>query len=394
MILNSCGLYIHIPFCKSKCAYCDFFSCTNKEHLIENYIEALCRELFITVNQNINLTIDTVFIGGGTPSIIPLKVFQKLCTQITSLCSPKEFTVEANPDDITKEFLEFLNNCGVTRLSAGIQSLNEKSLKECKRRADVQTNLNALELIKKHWKNSFSIDLITALPYETEKTLIHGLNKIIEYEPDHISLYSLMLEEETPLFSTYKNYNSDNADNLWLKGRDFLINRGYSQYEVSNFCKKGKECLHNLKYWKQENYLGAGAGATGTIYKKEEKFTGIRKTNTQNIEKYINFWNSSDKEISSPDTKDSVYETEIITEKNCRIEFFMMGLRLMEGVCEKDYELRYNEKFPYAIKDIFYKWNKQKLADISLKNDCMIFSLNNKGILFLNKLLEEIFETY
>ena len=181
---------------------------------------------------------------------------------------------------------------------------------------------------------------------------------------------------------------------LWLKGRDFLINSGYSQYEVSNFCKKGKECLHNLKYWKQENYLGAGAGATGTIYKKEEKFTGIRKTNTQNIEKYINFWNSSDKEISSPYTKNSVYETEIITEKNCRIEFFMMGLRLMEGVCEKDYEMRYNEKFPSAVKDIFYKWNKQNLADISLKNDSMIFSLNKKGILFLNKLLEEIFETY
>lgn len=405
MFLNSCGLYIHIPFCKSKCAYCDFFSCTNKEHLIEKYIEALCKELLFNVNLNKHFTFDTVFIGGGTPSIIPSALLQKLCSCINSLCSPKEFTIEANPDDITEEFLELLNNCKVTRLSVGIQSLNDKALKECKRRADVQTNLNSLELIKKHWKNKFSIDLITALPHETEETLIRGLQKTIEYKPDHISLYSLMLEEETPLFSTYKNYDSDKADKLWLTGREFLIKNGYNQYEVSNFCRKDNECLHNLKYWQQENYVGLGAGATGTVYKKENKaFTGLRKTNTQNIEEYINFWNSektdsnaiekSHREIISLGEQNQVVETEIITEQNCRIEFFMMGLRLLKGISEEDYKMRFNEGFSSAVKDIFIKWNKQKFGEISLKNNFMNFSLNQKGILFLNKILQEILETY
>lgn len=424
------GLYIHIPFCKSKCAYCDFFSCTKKENLIEPYINALCNEISFTIKNHESYEVDTVFMGGGTPSIIPFPLIKKLCNLITSLFSPKEFTIEANPDNISEEFLKTLNDSKVTRLSIGIQSLNEKSLKECNRRADLQTNINALELIKKFWRKNFSVDMISALPFETEKTLKASLEKIIEYKPDHISLYSLMLEEETPLYESYKNYNSDEADKLWLFGRDILLSNGYAQYEVSNFCTTAHECRHNLKYWQQENYFGCGSGATGTIYTKtKDDFYAERRTNTKDVEKYIQFWGdlSGERENLCTGAENKFYasqnssttanaftasqnssatansfttttlatppcERETVPNKTCQLEFFMMGLRLLKGVNEKDFFARYNKNFPPKIIKIFQSWQNQKLAKITSENGKMKFLLNEEGILFLNKILEEIID--
>ena len=425
---GTAGLYIHIPFCKSKCAYCDFFSKAKKESLIPSYINALCNEIK-TSSKNENLKIDTVFIGGGTPSIIPQKSLEKLCETINSICTPKEFTIEANPDDITEDFLKLCIQSKITRLSVGIQSLCEKSLFTCGRRADSKTCINALSLIKKIWKNenrTFSVDLISALPHETEESFLTGLKTVTDFSPDHISLYDLMLEEGTSLFKTYKNYDEDAAGKMWLLGRDFLTTRGYEQYEVSNFCKKGNECLHNLKYWSQENYIGVGSGATGTVYKKNPDFTGFRKTNTLDIEKYISYWektypekecsgkscpkkNCPDKSLQKkncspqpcPENKykvppcpqnDVLYTSENLDKKTCMLEFFMMGLRLKKGICETDFIERYDENFPKEIKKIFCEWKEKNLAEFSEQNKKSVFSLNEKGLLFLNVLLQQIAE--
>ena len=284
--------------------------------------------------------------------------------------------------------MEFYDSIGINRLSCGIQSLNDKSLCESGRRAKLEENLQSLKLFSK-WKNVLSLDLICGLPNETEETFLSGLEKVMEAEPDHISMYSLTIEDNTPFGKMYLNgklnIDYEFTDGLWIKAAAFLEENGYRQYEVSNFCRNGFECKHNLVYWNHQNYIGCGCGATGTVYNPDG--SGIRLTNGNNIEDYIKYWinpGNEDGELYS-----FCYREDILLDVSI-FEFFMMGLRKLKGITDGEFKSIFGRNIPEEILKVFYEWNNKKLCEIKREGEETRYSLGKKGILFLNKFLEEI----
>lgn len=391
------ALYIHIPFCISKCDYCDFFSkttdCFNHSRTIpDEYVDSLCNEISFRLKTNNSKVLNSIYIGGGTPSLLLPSQIKKISDAIlenVSFARDYEFTFEVNPDDVTKLLLDSLESVGVNRISCGIQSFSDKVLKFVNRRAGEKQVENAFELMNDYWKKSLSLDLICGLPYETKDSLMKGLEKCINSKADHVSFYSLCVEEETSLYNKIQHidYDFDLTDELWIEGRDFLIKNGFSQYEISNFCKNNKYSKHNMVYWKHEGYIGCGAGGTGTLYDNEGK--GNRWTNTKDINKYIDFWDKAC-DFTNANIKASIPQVLEEVNKNTSIfEYFMMGLRTKNGVSVPDYENIFNQKFPSKVIEILKKWNKKGMCVI--ENE-VHFYLNEKGMLFLNALLEEILE--
>ena len=307
--------------------------------------------------------------------------------------------MEANPQDISEEFLEMLKITKVNRLSVGVQCYNDEVLKILQRRCNLKQVDFALNLIKEKWVSagfSFSCDLISGLPYLSDEDFILGLNKVISFGVNHISLYSLMVEEGTLLERQISReevaYSDEINENQWILGRDFLEKQGFYQYEVSNFAKKGFESRHNTVYWHVENYLGCGAGATGTV-------NDFRWNNNADVEKYIDFWLGDDFDLSSIPC-----EVENLTEAEKEFEFLMMGFRLREGVKASQYKKRFGgdlaSRLGYSGGDdkklgafqtgVFDKWMKKKLGDVEKLSDDYRFYLTGEGLLFLNQFLEEI----
>ena len=381
------SLYIHIPFCKSKCSYCDFFSVACGERKIPGeYISALCNEIKIRKAENEIDSIETVYSGGGTPSLLEPEQLSSIMNEIFRGLKkiPEEITVEANPDDISENLLENFYSLGVTRLSCGIQSFNDSALKNANRRGTGKIVLNALSQIKKCWKGVFSADLISGLPKEDSESFLKTLEGLLEFHPEHISMYSLTIEEETPFGKSLGDgslpYDFEEADKIWLSGKDFLLEKGYSHYEVSNFCLPGFECRHNLVYWNQGDYIGCGAGGTGTFYGKN----ALRFTNAADIEKYISFWKNA---VSS---KGAPGEAERLSAEIQSFEFFMMGLRTLRGVSREEYKKRFSTDFPEKFTAAFSRWKKEGLCRVEEASAGHFYSLNENGILFLNRFLEEI----
>lgn len=383
------SLYIHIPYCVSKCSYCDFFSIPVgkdcKNYIPDEYLYAVENEIKSKINKFDLCT--SIFIGGGTPSLLnteQLRFVKKILNENVLISENCEFTVECNPDDISEEFLIILNEIGVNRISCGLQSMNDCVLKSVNRRAGEEENQSALEIIDKNWAGIKSFDLISSLPGESEESFENNLKKIIEYNPHHISLYSLTIEEETPLGQDLEagkfKYDFDAADKMWIKGRDYLISKGYCQYEVSNFAVPGYECRHNMAYWQHKNYIGIGCGATGTIY---EDNIAVRSTNINNIENYINFWVYNKKDLV-------IEDIENIDSNTNEFEFFMMGLRTAKGISKKKYKSIFNKPISENILNLFQKWKNQNLACIKDEDSDTYFSLSKDGLLFLNLFLEQL----
>ncbi len=386
MILNT-SIYIHIPFCKSKCAYCDFFSIAcGEQNVPDEYISSLCNEIKIRKAEKKIDALETVYIGGGTPSLLNASQLSTVMKEVFSGLKnkPKEITVEANPDDISKELLEYFYSCGITRISCGIQTFNGSALKNVRRRGNEKIILDALFLVKKYWKGVFSADLISGLPQEDEKSFLRTLEDLLNFRPEHVSMYSLTIEEDTPLGKSLLNgdfdYDYDKADEIWILGRDFLMKNGYGHYEVSNFCLPGFECKHNLVYWNQNDYIGCGAGGTGTFYGKN----GFRFTNDTDIKKYISFWKNAVSSEGAPGTEEKLSaETQIF-------EFFMMGLRTLSGVSREEFKKRFGSDFPEKFIAVFERWAAHGFCGVKEISGEHFYSMNEKGILFLNRFLEEI----
>lgn len=319
------GLYIHIPFCIQKCKYCDFlsFTCGDKQA----YIDALVCEL----SEHCGEMIDSVFVGGGTPTCIENPLLEKIFCAVHKsfrLAENTEWTVEANPKTLNDEKLRMLRSFGVNRLSVGVQSFDDAELRAIGRIHTAREAEQTLFAARKYFEN-LNIDLISALPGQSTASFRRTLSRAAEFDAAHISCYSLILEEGTPL------YNENLAAPLALSDEDeerlmydtavnFLNNAGFSQYEISNFAKPNRECRHNLKYWHCEEYIGAGLGAHSYI-------DGVRFSNTRDMKSYI--------------AGSRAGGSERLTQADMRAEFVILAMRLREGVDESEYERRFGRSF-------------------------------------------------
>ncbi|MCQ2600013.1 MAG: radical SAM family heme chaperone HemW [Treponema sp.] len=400
--------YIHIPFCKSKCSYCDFFSKPGVEKLLDSYVDSLCNEIkFYSQNYDIK-TLNTLYIGGGTPSLLSEVQLQKLFSTIQNCFVVNsegfEATIELNPDDVTLSLVSFLENSFITRISLGIQSLKQNTLSLMNRRATRETSLKALELIHANFSKRFSCDLIAGYPGENKLDVIENIKEVSKFNPEHISLYSLCIEEGTCLYDQIElkkiDFDSSVADECWLEGKKILEKKGYYQYEVSNFSKdESSQSLHNLTYWHLQNYFGIGSGATGSFFYEDKS---IRYTNTSDIEKYIHFWNTESFNnkvfLNSFDgfnefLKNVPCDVEVVDKDVEEFEFFMMNLRLRKGVSKSEYESRFKKNIDISLgtKDgLFSKWIEDGKAEIMEEDSDLFYRLTEKGILYLNSFLENL----
>ncbi|MBR0487464.1 MAG: radical SAM family heme chaperone HemW [Treponema sp.] len=386
-------LYIHIPFCKKKCDYCDFFSlplCKIHE-LKESYVQALVNQIIFFV-QKYNVTKwSTVYIGGGTPSLLGPQLIEFLASNVyksTGQNSTDEFTIEVNPDDLTGEIIDSCRRGGITRISMGIQALDDAALSAVGRLATRQKALDALSLLNECWDGRLSVDFIAGLPLQTIDSFKSQFEYVFNSRVDHISLYSLTVEENTPLYKNIEDgkikWNSDWADRMWALGRRILEKNGFAQYEVSNFARPGKESLHNQAYWNLKDYVGCGAGATGTFYEK-----GLRFTNRTDVQKYIDFWSRLD----SDKNEFELCEVEKLDKETQIFEYLMMGFRMLRGVSSKAFAERFGVSLEKRIGvevGVFDEWKKNRLARKTSVQGDIYYSLNKKGITLLNLFLEQL----
>ncbi len=322
------GIYVHIPFCVSKCAYCDFYSLPSAktdDALKDEYVEALVRQIRSAPSIYGEQAVDTVFFGGGTPTVLKteqlLHIIQALkgAFHLTRNC---EFTVEANPATFDFDKLTALRAAGVNRISLGVQSAQDCELSLIGRIHTFEQAKNAFNLTRNAGFDNISIDLMYGLPSQTEHTFFDSVQKITELAPEHISVYGLQLEENTPLCKNRKNYtfpSEDECISMYSAAIALLKKHGYDRYEISNFSKKGRECAHNLLYWSQGQYLGFGAGAYSY-------FDNRRFHTESDINVFCDTENFDDITVLDEEISDADKVT----------EFIMLSLRLTRGFSEKE----------------------------------------------------------
>lgn len=347
--MKEVSLYIHIPFCKQRCFYCDFPTFSGKDHLREEYVDALIKEIRDKCTKYL---IKTIFIGGGTPSYLGENELEKLLKTVSELNLSKniEYSMECNPGTVNEEKLKIMKKYGVNRISFGLQSCNDELLKNIGRIHTFKEFLENYKLARKIGFDNINIDLMYALPNHKKEEWKESLDKIISLNPSHISAYSLILEEGTKLHEMYDNEEFSLLDeDTDIEMYNYTINKlkenGYNQYEISNYSKEYKECKHNIIYWKCDNYLGLGPGASGYI-------GDIRYNNISDLNEYNHKISQNIKPIE---------EETILSEKDKIEEFIFMGLRMNEGISLKVFK----ERFNISIEDI-YKEPIEKLIDSKL----------------------------
>lgn len=375
--MEELGIYIHIPFCKKKCKYCDFISFSCYAEKENEYVDSLLKE--IENYEFIEKEVSTIYIGGGTPSIIDSKNIIKILEKIKSKFKIKkdvEITIEINPGTINKEKLEDYKSAGINRLSIGLQSTNNDILNFIGRIHTYEEFEKNYNLAKEVGFTNINVDLMLALPNQSMDILIDSLLKVINLNPNHISLYSLILEEGTELEKMiengeYKLCDEDLERKMYHKTKSILEKNGYIHYEISNFAKKGFESRHNLSCWNQEEYIGFGLAAHSYYNKK-------RFSNIESIEEYISNINKGeyDKNIVIHERQDKPSEMK---------EFMMIGLRKLDGVRISDFERK------FRINPLFYfRFEISKLTDEELiEVDLDYIKLTKKGLDFANLVFEE-----
>ncbi|WP_296693083.1 radical SAM family heme chaperone HemW [Treponema sp. UBA7567] len=392
------SLYVHVPFCRQKCDYCDFFSIpSNRASCIcpdEEYVRSVLTEIRFYVKKYSVSRWKTVYIGGGTPSQLGAKLLFELVSGIKNAVSGKtadEFTVEMNPEDLTEDILDSAQNAGVDRISIGVQALDQKALDSINRHCSLKTAISALELLQKKWKKKLSVDFIAGLPGQTYSSFKKQFEMVFNCKNiEHISLYSLTLEENTPLYKKIESgkikWSQQKTDRMWILGRKILKENGFIQYEVSNFARTGAESRHNKVYWHLENYIGCGSGACGSVYGDVSE----RWTNTCSIKNYENFWLNFNSESEIPE---SIRQVEKIDLQTQEFEWLMMGFRLLEGVCSEEFKKRFGKSLEerIGVKDgLFFEWSKKHLARSYKKDGKTFYALNERGLMLLNLFLESL----
>lgn len=361
------SLYIHIPFCEKKCYYCDFVSFPDNEANIKYYIDNLIKELNLYKDHLSKYKLDTIFIGGGTPSSIDSKYIIKILELVYTIFDSKEIreiTIEANPGTINMKKARDYKSVGINRISLGLQSLNDKLLKSIGRIHSSKDFIDTINILRNEGFDNINADLIFGLPSQTMKDLGDTLAGVIDLNLEHISLYGLIIEENTLINKWYKKgllaLPSEDAEReMYHRSIESLNNNEYYQYEISNFSKQGKECLHNLAYWQLKPYLGVGLSSHSNLFKK-------RFWNYSNINKYNQLLFQDILPIEGNETIS--YEMEMA-------EYCILGLRLTKGLIKESFKDRFGIDINSIYGDIIRKHKHNGL----LKEDYKSICLTNKG---------------
>ena len=401
--MNGLEIYIHIPFCVKKCDYCDFLSAPADLETKEKYVEALINEIKLNKNKMSEYVVDTVFIGGGTPSLLEENQISKIMSVLRDNCNMSEnpeITIECNPGTITESKLLEYKKSGINRISFGLQSANDEELKSIGRIHNYAGFLESYNLARKCGFDNINVDLMSALPGQTLKSYEETLNKVVRLEPEHISAYSLIVEENTLMYYRVKKAqikginilpDEESERKMYYLTNNILRSNGYRKYEISNYSKPGKECKHNIGYWQRKEYLGFGIGAA-SLYKEN------RYNNLSDINKYIevltnnikensisNVGNSSEVENQVNILNSIVKNLQQLTERDRMEEFMFLGLRMMEGVSMEKFE-RYFGK-PYM--EVYGKVQKRMEDKRFLINDNGYVKLTEFGIDLSNYVMSE-----
>lgn len=352
------SLYIHIPFCVRKCGYCDFLSAPADEKARDRYVQALLMEIErYQGTETADRKIKTLYIGGGTPSILSVDQLDCIMQKIKytfNFCDDIEASMEMNPGTASKEKCRALYQMGINRLSIGLQSTNDMELKTLGRIHSYEDFINTYTWCREAGFQNINVDLMAALPYQIVESYTTGLRKIICLAPEHISAYSLILEEGTPF---YQKYNSgcyplpdeEQERLMYRETEQILAQAGYERYEISNYAKKGYACRHNLVYWQGGDYLGLGLGSSSYM-------DGVRFHNTTDFNTYVN-------------QGAYVEDREELSVQAKMEEFMFLGLRVMAGVSGTEFEKRFGKTMEDVYGDVLRKHEEEGLLQIERKEN-------------------------
>lgn len=396
-IKQNCALYIHIPFCVKKCLYCDFLSMPASDALREQYIEALLRELESWERVLKKYRISSVFLGGGTPTCLSPGLFGKFVRGLASFLSGMdvsgdlEFTTEANPGTVLKEHLDVFRTAGINRISLGLQSAQDTELQALGRIHSYGDFIQTYDMIRNHGFFNVNIDLMSDIPRQSIESYEDTLKKVISLQPEHISSYSLIVEEGTPFYKLEQegklDIPSEETDRqMYRLTKEMLEEAGYRRYEISNYAREGFACKHNLTYWDTGAYLGAGLGASSCL-------EGFRFQNTGSVDEYLACYRQvHDLQGVFDDLrfkkKIPVFQmAERWTETARKEEFMFLGLRKMNGVSAADFRERFGVSLWDVYGRVLTELSEKKLLCQSADGD-RIF-LTERGIDVSNVVLAE-----
>ena len=365
-------LYVHIPFCVRKCQYCDFLSGPSDEETKDRYIEALLKEIRAAEHTE-DYEIVSVFIGGGTPSALKAEAIASSMRTLQEqffFCEDAEVTIEANPGTVDLEKLTIYRNVGINRLSLGLQSTDAEELKLLGRIHSYEEFLKSYEWAREAGFSNINIDLMFAIPGQTGEAWRQHLYQVAELNPEHISAYSLIIEEGTPFAEQNLDLPDEDTEyQMYEDTAEILERYGYRQYEISNYAKQGYMCRHNAGYWQRREYLGFGLGASSL-------YGGMRFSNTHQMQEYL-------KESRNPD---QIRKDVTVLSRNEQIEEFMfLGLRMTEGISEKKFEENFDVRLMDVYGDILQKYEETGFVEhIETK-----WRLTRKGIHVSNHILAD-----
>lgn len=377
--MENLGIYVHIPFCKQKCRYCDFTSFSNRNEYINEYVKAVLYEIDAKAEKyNLNgekLNIDTIYIGGGTPSIISEQYIEEILNKIRqkfNVLDNAEITIEVNPGTVNEDKLKKYLQAGINRISIGLQSSKDELLKMLGRIHTYEQFEQVYEMVRNVGYKNVNVDLMIGLPNQTLSDVQDTLNKIVLKNPEHISVYSLIVEENTMMNdliekNILKLPDEELERKMYWNVKETLQKNGYIHYEISNFAKPGFESKHNSNCWDQHSYIGLGLAA-------HSYFDGVRFSNTENLKDYIR--NCNDKNY-----EENVVVHEKQDKNKMMNEYMLLGLRKINGINICDFNKKFSCEFKEFYKDKLTKL--QELGLIELENNNI--KLTNKGLDLANQ---------
>lgn len=375
-------LYVHIPFCVQKCLYCDFLSMPVDESVRRHYVNQLIEEIEQKAENYKAYQVTSLFFGGGTPSILSETQITEMMEALHknfSIKSDAEITIECNPGTLTRQKIAAYKASGINRISLGLQSAKNQELKKLGRIHTFEEFLHNYDLVRKSGFDNVNVDVMSALPGQTVSDWEYTLKEVISLRPEHISAYSLIIEEGTPFYQSYaadEQRREEGEEPLFLPDEEteramyrltgeLLLEKGYERYEISNYAKKGRECRHNIGYWVRKNYLGLGLGSASLV-------ENVRFSNTSDLKEYLNG-------TFEPQEK------EVLERKEQMEEFAFLGLRMMEGISRKRFAQIFGVEIEAVYGDVIQRMTKLGL----LKQQTGNIFLTEEGISVSNYVMSE-----